>query len=284
MQQRHFDLFGLRVAALERPGRGVPVMALHGWLDNAASFIPLAPHLDGAHLVALDLPGHGFSDHLPSSGDYHIADTCRWVMALADALGWQRFILLGHSLGAAAATIAAAAAPHRVAGLVLIDGLGPIALSPEQELARLRQLFTRSLPDKSQRALASLDIAVNLRRQLGHFSISSEAARLIIERGTKAEQGMYLWRHDPRLKRPSTHYYTEEQVHGVLRGIEAGTLLVSAQDGAFKGWQGFEQRKACIARLEHVILPGGHHLHMERPQAVAQVLTPFIARWRQALG
>jgi pimeloyl-ACP methyl ester carboxylesterase len=275
------------LSALEQPGAGVPIIALHGWLDNAASFSPLAPLLDGARVVAIDLPGHGHSDHLPAAAGYHMADNPRWVMALADALGWQRFVLLGHSMGAAASAISAAAAPSRVAGLVLIDGLGPIAFTPEQELARLRQLLDRphSTPlerPKPQRPFETLEVAVKLRQQLGHFTISSEAARIIIERGMQAlDGGGYLWRHDPRLKRPGTHYYTEEQVMGMLRGVEAKTLLVSADHGAFKGWKSFERRKACIADLEHVILPGGHHLHMEQAQAVAAVINPFLARLRE---
>ena len=49
-----------RLAALGWRQAGLPrVLALHGWLDNAASFAPLAPLLHGLDLVALDLPGHG---------------------------------------------------------------------------------------------------------------------------------------------------------------------------------------------------------------------------------
>ncbi len=51
---------GLPVAALRSgtPG-GLKVLALHGWLDNAASFLPLAAQLPTLDLVMVDLPGHG---------------------------------------------------------------------------------------------------------------------------------------------------------------------------------------------------------------------------------
>jgi pimeloyl-ACP methyl ester carboxylesterase len=66
------------------------VLALHGWLDNAASFIPLAlPKLD---LVALDLPGHGHSVHRHPSARYHFVDylstsTPHWMRWLLSPAG-----------------------------------------------------------------------------------------------------------------------------------------------------------------------------------------------------
>ena len=104
------ELAGLRQ---ERPGRP-RFIALHGWLDNAASFLPLLPHLPELDLLLLDFPGHGHSAHLPPGAEYGLATHLHAVLDAADALGWDRFGILGHSMGAAIAALAAAAVPARV--------------------------------------------------------------------------------------------------------------------------------------------------------------------------
>ncbi|MGH8029957.1 MAG: alpha/beta fold hydrolase, partial [Arenimonas sp.] len=120
-------------------GAPVRVLALHGWLDNAASFAPLAPHFDGIELVALDLPGHGGSAHRAPGHDYVFVDWIHDVLDALDALGWERAVLLGHSMGGGIATLVAAAAPARVERLALLEALGPIGGRAEDAVARLRQ-------------------------------------------------------------------------------------------------------------------------------------------------
>ena len=126
---------GLRWGEAGRP----PVLALHGWLDNAASFVPLAAHLEGIELVAIDLPGHGRSAHLPPGADYSFAAAVHLVLDVADALGWERFALLGHSMGAGISSLVAAACPERVRRLVAIEALGALPDTPENTVPRLRQ-------------------------------------------------------------------------------------------------------------------------------------------------
>ena len=53
---------------------GLPVLAFHGWLDNAATFDNLAPLLPELRILSLDLPGHGHSDHRPSGSAYYFID------------------------------------------------------------------------------------------------------------------------------------------------------------------------------------------------------------------
>ncbi|WP_017122874.1 alpha/beta fold hydrolase, partial [Xanthomonas vasicola] len=119
-----------RVTGLRNSERGPRrMMALHGWLDNAASFVPLSAHLHAQELdlVLLDLPGHGHSGWLPIGAEYTLSTTLQQLLQAADALGWERFTLLGHSLGGGVASLLAAAAPERVEALIAIEALGALA-------------------------------------------------------------------------------------------------------------------------------------------------------------
>ncbi|WP_157962606.1 alpha/beta fold hydrolase, partial [Homoserinimonas sp. OAct 916] len=103
-----------------------------------ASFVPLAPHLSALQLVAIDLPGHGHSAHLPAGASYTTAAAICHVLDVADALGWDRFSLLGHSMGAGIASLTASVS-DRVDRLVAIEALGGLR-GPEEETAhRLRE-------------------------------------------------------------------------------------------------------------------------------------------------
>ena len=139
MRERALEIPLGRIAALCNDGRGPRVLALHGWLDNAASFLPMAPFLDGLELVAIDLPGHGRSAHLPPGADYSFAGTIASVLDVADALGWERFALLGHSMGAGIASLAAAACPQRIDKLVAIEALGALADEAGHTVQRMRE-------------------------------------------------------------------------------------------------------------------------------------------------
>ena len=73
--ERIFNVNSYQLAAREwQPEAGIKVIACHGWLDNAASFDFLAPLLSACHVVALDMPGHGLSDHKSAQANYNIWD------------------------------------------------------------------------------------------------------------------------------------------------------------------------------------------------------------------
>ncbi len=262
----------LKLAARARgPETKRPVLALHGWLDNAASFDRLAPLLPDWRIVALDLPGHGHSDHRPAGCRYHFFDYLDDVLAVADVSGWQRFDLLGHSLGAAIAGCLAAAVPERVGRLMLIDGLGPLSEPPEQLPVRLaRALNEQQRPPNGPRVYSDIEQAVRARQRA--TGLSPETARILVERGIRTVPGGVTWRSDPRLLRTSPSYMTEEQVRALLAAIRAPTLLIKARDGFLRKRPSLAGRLSVVPTPDVVELPGGHHLHLEDPEPVAEVL------------
>jgi pimeloyl-ACP methyl ester carboxylesterase len=103
------------------PGRGAPVVALHGLTASYLNFIGIAERLEGRRpLFALDLRGRGDSDK--PEGSYGFDQHARDVAAAMRALDLGPSVIVGHSMGAFIATALAAQNPELVAGLILIDG------------------------------------------------------------------------------------------------------------------------------------------------------------------
>ncbi|MZR61595.1 alpha/beta fold hydrolase [Alcanivorax sp. DP30] len=272
-----FQVYGQQLSALQWDGDGEPVLALHGWLDNAASYAPLANHL-GRPMVALDFSGHGHSDHRPGEVATHLVDHVRDVLAVADQLGWERFTLMGHSMGAGIACLFAAACPDRVSRLVLIEGLGPPTTKPEDVATTLRKAMDdmAALSGKKKPVYSEIADAVEARTR-GFGGLSHEASALLVERGLIPVEGGWTWRADSRLRLTSSLRLTEEQVEGFVRAIKAPVCLVMGEQGM--GGNGmFSHRLEWLGDSEVVRLPGRHHLHMEEPQRVAQVINQFLAK------
>lgn len=267
-------LAGLR---RERPGRP-KLMALHGWLDNAASFLPLLPHLPELDLLLLDLPGHGHSAHLPPGAEYTLTTHLHAALDAADALGWERFGLLGHSMGAAIAALVAAAVPARVERLALLETLGPLAEAEAHTATRLQQAVAaaRGRTGKSLRVFPDLAVAVRARIQAS--PIDEAGARLLVERGTREVEGGHVWRSDPRLTLPSATRLTEAQVQVLLGALACPVHVVYAEPAQpYFTEQVRRARLQALPQAALTVLPGGHHLHMDRPGAVAAALAQLLS-------
>lgn len=102
------------------------VIAVHGWLADRSAYAPVLPDLDvgSFQYAVVDLRGYGAARDV--DGAYTTAEGAADVLALADRLGWDRFSLIGHSMGGSVAQRALAAAPHRVRRLV---GVSPVPAS-----------------------------------------------------------------------------------------------------------------------------------------------------------
>ena len=273
------DIGDLRVAALAwGPADGPPVLALHGWLDNAASFTEIAPRLAaalGLRVVALDLPGHGHSDH--KRGPYHFIDAVADTIHAADALGWARFTILGHSMGAGIATLLAGTIPERIERCVLLEGIGPMTDEPAAAARRLASSLRAEArqQDRTKRGFPDRETAAEI---LGHaVKMKPESARVLVERGLEQRDQGWVWRADPRLRVESRLRLSEAQVHAFLSAITCPVLLVSASQGWPHDPAVIRERAEAVANLRHLELPGHHHVHLDEPEPVTAALVEFLA-------
>lgn len=272
-----WEINGLKLAGLSwgKPGDR-PLLALHGWLDNAASFSLLAPLMTGYHVVALDLTGHGHSDRRSPDATYQIWDDLPEILGVVDAMAWDNFSLVGHSRGAIISSLFASAFPERVGRLVLMEAVGPQPV-PEQQFPQQMRKFLldkQRLMQQATRVFPTVEDAVSSRRNGG---LHAAAAQLLVERNLRPCADGFSWTTDPRLRGASAVKLTVGQNRAVLESLAAPTLVLLAEDGLGR------QRELAVSAERHVgnliteQVSGGHHFHMEtNVAAVARRLTHFL--------
>jgi pimeloyl-ACP methyl ester carboxylesterase len=278
-QQLHFTIDGLQVAAQAWGNpEHFPILALHGWLDNSASFFALAPRLNNVYIVAIDMAGHGQTSHRLGAFPYNIWEDVAEIFAVADQLGWQEFALLGHSRGAIIATLAAGTFPERITHLGLIEGLQPEPTRGEDTPTQLALSITSMAAQLAKKRSIYPDLATAIKaRERGMFPLSFAAAKALTERGVQKVEGGYHWGTDPRLLAPSAVKLLPEQIAAFITRISCPIALLLASEGLPKLFPNFEAALAKYPKINTHKLIGGHHLHMEQEvTAVAALLNSFF--------
>lgn len=238
------------------------VIALHGWLDNAASFDVLAPQLQGCAVAAIDQAGVGFSDFRPRSSTYHLWDDVLDILDIADALGWQEFYLMGHSRGAMLAIFIAASAPTRVTQLMLIDGLLPIPVDPTHAAKQLSDYVKdyRRPQRSSKKRYRSREEAIALRIKAVNQPV--RVATMLAERNLKEEGGEFFWQVDDRLKAASAVKMTYEHNVSMLSAVNCAIHVVVAKQG-MGAYDKFKEMMQTFPWIYWHHMDGHHHLHMD---------------------
>ena len=256
----------LTLAGLQM-GSGEPIIGLHGWLDNAATFALLGPQLNG-QLTALDLRGHGHSEHV--NGPYNIWDSLIDVLAVIEQID-EPVHLLGHSMGAGIATLFAGCFPDRVRSLNLIEGFGPWIepeLSPRDELRRAARAAQK--PRGRPRPFASIDQAAQIRSSKGVTPVTAQAIRPVVERALARSEAGYVWRSDPWLRVPSALKMTESQVQSCLDSIRCPVKIALGNQGMLNQSSMFQGRLSQVPQARVKTFVGDHHLHLY-PEAVESI-------------
>ena len=258
---------GLRLRYLEwgRPN-ALPVVCVHGYTSSAEAFNALARRIqDRAHIVAMDVRGHGESAW-SADGAYQYAHQAGDLAALVDQLGIERFMLIGTSMGGVIAMVYAGQYGDRLRGLVLND-IGP---DVEAGSGRITQTVGSRPND-----FASLDEAMQYRRETSPITAArplgdqEETARGVLR---ERPDGRWAWKMDPA--------YIEQRVKQgppkrpplwpVLETLQCPTQLVWGTDSDVLSEAQAKRMVAALPKGELVSVPGiGHAPTLVEPPVLA---------------
>lgn len=270
------------------------ILLLHGWLDNCRSFWKLADQFEHDDVVALDLPGHGRSDHKSKDAPpLVLAEAAFYVADVLQQLEWKSGVtLIGHSMGAAISLLYTATFPDQIERLVLLEGAGPLEKKDKQVSQHLRSHIEKRLRGneslysdngKGPRLYPTLEKAAETRQGTaklapGNQYLSIEAARELVSRATVNREDGVTFQHDVRLQWPSLLYMTPVQVASLHEAVQCPTCLLLAEDGWPFDSERLEAVKQRLQPTKFEILPGSHHFHADPDTAdnVAMHVKEFL--------
>jgi pimeloyl-ACP methyl ester carboxylesterase len=261
---------GVNLHVVERPGHGRPIILLHGMWGMWRSWLRLLEEqtLLGRPLFALDLRGHGFSDH-PEAG-YSLPDYASDIDAFVDQFDAGPVSLIGHSLGALVGLELLATAPEHIDKVVLEEP--PLPLPDENTpIAGFWQEFIEAL--------------------IGFYLLKHEPLAVIAEELMKAvdwmtpelaEEGAYYVSHtaDGVFTAVMREEITLDDVEQLAQPLTVPTLIVQGtklDDRALTD-RGVDMLRRYLADATVVSFPDtGHVVHSAVPDEFQRTVAAFLA-------
>lgn len=231
-----------------------PVVFVHAFGGNTTHWAAQLEHLRKIRRgVALDLRGHGLSQP-PADGDYGMESMAGDVDAVANKIGLQKFILVGHSMGGTVAIAYAGLHPERVAGLVLADTGNPKQIPEDQKQQYVKALesdaYATVMEGYFEHLLAGSAPGVREKIMQDIRGMAKETAVSLLKK---------VFRYDPL---PALGRY-----HGPKLAV-----VTPANDMPYS-------LHNLVPDLPHVVVTGtGHWIQLDKPEEFNRILDEFLYR------
>lgn len=263
-----------------------PLVLVHGGAAHARWWAPIAPLLAVDHrVVAVDLTGHGDSDHRP------VYDAERWaeeILATADAATTGRPVVVGHSMGGFVTIVAAARHGARLAGAIVLDA--PLRRSdPESAEGRRagRSMF------RAPKTYPDLDTAVEHfhlvppqpTRNPWLLDVIARASLRRIEDGEHADR--WTWKFDPLLFANRAGATQASDYAADLAAANCRLAIVTGERSGIVDADVIDHMRelvagspAAAAGVPFVQVPDAHHhLLLDEPLATVTAVRAILAAW-----
>jgi pimeloyl-ACP methyl ester carboxylesterase len=272
MRTRRIDIGDVTLEIAEAGDGGRPLLLVHGFGGAKEDFVPYLDLLAalGWHAVAPDLRGHGASDQPVDEAAYSLDIFTADLIALADALGWSRFALLGHSMGGMVVQVLALAHGDRLERLILMDTSHGVPEGVDSDIVELGQAVVRD---------GGMALLVSASKEIEDPLASPAYQRLVRDR-----PGYGLWSDSKTLAASpamwlsmSGQLVSQADRIDDLASLDLPVLvLVGELDTPFLAQS--ERMAKVIPEARLVVLPnGGHSPQFEAPDDWWLALTSFLA-------
>ncbi|KAH0567202.1 probable serine hydrolase [Cotesia glomerata] len=272
------------------PTDAPPIIALHGWQDNSCSFDPLAVNLpSNISLLAIDLPGHGFSSWIPKGLMYNTLLYVQTIHRIKEYFGMEKFGLMGHSLGGMVTFNYTSLFPDNVKFVVAFDYFKYPSLNAVKHLPLFArewnqffsyEKFTTPVPSYVE------EEAITRWIKASRNSLDVELCKILMERGvTKKEDGTMYFHRDPRVKLFLTDTgYTHDHLKLLARQIHCPYMIIKGENSKHNEPKEFyydvlEELKEVSDDFRFHTVPGTHHFHMSNAATVSEIMNPFISKY-----
>lgn len=263
------EVAGARIAyrAWGKPG-GQAVILVHGGAAHAGWWDHIAPFLSADHrVVAIDLSGHGASDH---RDDYSLDVWADEVLTVAATESVGRPVIAGHSMGGFVGLTAARSHGETLRGVVAIDS--PVReLSPE---AKIWLANTNRMPD--HKIHPDRETVVARFRTLPEDEVGLEYVRRhIAEQSVREVEGGWSWAFDPQI------FLGAQMEPEDLAEAGCEVALVRGERGM--ATTDITESVAAIlgGHVPVTVIPdAGHHIMFDQPIALIALLQTLVGQWR----
>lgn len=270
-----------------------PVLALHGWQDNAGTFDKLIPLITSKlKIVAIDAPGHGLSSHKPPGTFYHYMEMVVDIRRVIKYLKWDKFSFLGHSMGGTLALMYSSIFPESVSNIILLDVIKPASRSTER-LPDVTRAGIESLLNVEQKMRNSAPVysfeEAHRRLLTGIFDeITPEVADILLKRGcipSPCGKGVIFSR-DIRIKgTEELQKYSHDDLKSFMKRIKCNMLIILGSGSIIYKSRTPEviddflniYKENCHS-FKIVKVEGNHFVHLNSPGLVAPHIDTFFCK------
>jgi pimeloyl-ACP methyl ester carboxylesterase/acyl carrier protein len=248
------------------------VLCLHGLMEQGASWQEISIDLvnKGYQVIAPDLRGHGLSAHMPSASSYQLVDFLADIQAIIEQFCPEPVILVGHSFGAALASIYTSLRPQRVKRLVLLEPPLPASQSNFREQLNSYLDYAATMIDhpiflKQEEAIERLKLATP--------GLQDSVARDLAQRILEPVAGGFRWRWDARLRTRmglSLNNFSRQEFLDLLASILVPTVLILGEQSQLN-------RPEDLVALTEIFntcyrVSGGHNIHLQNSAEIAHII------------